>query len=327
LHQACLAEIVSGDPAWVAHEYLNAHTSAQFFPDLVARAAAHGLAYVGDAPSSDPALREPHGLREALLERELAGDLLEASLDAITGRPVRHSLFCHADAPRQTRPGPEQIAHLYVRSQLAPKSAEPPPRGNDANAMGGQFVGDDGTLVESSDPILTHVLWALARVRPDSRRINDLLDDARRATTASGVAQEWAYAERQEFCRTVRLLHMQGQLTLSLRPLPLATPTRYPTWTAHRLARHEAKARGSVTTPLHTVLPLSPISQAVVLRLDGSRNEAELVDDLVSAVWRRELDLRQYNVAVTHPVRLAALARQAYAETIAYLAPWGILTG
>lgn len=101
---------------------------------VAARAAEHGLAYLGDADLSELRLdRFPPGVDDAL--HRIAGDdvvLREQYGDLLAGRPFRQSLFVRADAAPSPQPVAAGVERLRLRVEVAP---DPLPGGGHASPL------------------------------------------------------------------------------------------------------------------------------------------------------------------------------------------------
>ncbi|MGJ7581165.1 methyltransferase regulatory domain-containing protein [Variovorax sp. RHLX14] len=85
----------TADPAYISHEFLEPFNAPCYFTDLLARASAHGLAYLAEAASSSMfAENYPDAIRDFLL-RECGGSqvVMEQYIDFFTNRSFRQTLF------------------------------------------------------------------------------------------------------------------------------------------------------------------------------------------------------------------------------------------
>ncbi len=227
--------------SYLLHEYLVPCSRAFYLHEVVERAQAAGLRWIGDVAPSSLSPAEHRQTRAAL--GDLSDDPLVAEqlTDIVGFRQFRASLLYRADASLGTPPA----RSAWVAEGFVAAPPEDPSPGDSAevrvvlDALGQRWPAD------LSPAALAHALEcepaALLEI------LGSLVDD--------------------------------GRVRLRPRSLPIATePGERPRVTA--LTHFEAQHRSFVTTPLHEHAPLDAFHAALVSRLDGRHTHAALVEAL-----------------------------------------------
>lgn len=223
------------------HDDLAENYEPVYFHDFAARAARHGLQYLGEARPLDTA---PGNLRpEAIASvREMAaGDRIaeEQYLDFLRMRRFRQSLLCHAEAKIHHAWDVERAEGLYAASSARDNGD-------------GSFSSPAGTRLTTSHPGRIEYLRRLIAAWPGSERVS-----SRDATLAAEL-----------FGAGVADLHAFPGVALRAGEKPCASP----------LARHQsASGEATVTTLWHRWINLEgEQSRRMLALLDGTRDRDSL---------------------------------------------------
>ena len=249
--------------AYLLHEYLVSECRAFWLHELVERARAAGLRWIGDVAPTGLSPAVQRATREALVG--LPGHdaiVVEQLADIVEFRQFRASLLCKAAAAIEPRPGLEA---LLLEAHLAASSADPQP-------------GDS--------PLASAILEQLAPRWP-----------------ADVPAVELARAldvKPFELVDTSFALVDDERLQLRPRPLPIAAPSPAPR--VAELSRFEAEHLSFVTNPRHELAPLDAFHAALIHHLDG-RPRAAVVDALVDDVRSGRLQLSGSAVPTVEQLR------------------------
>ncbi len=262
-------------PSYLYHEYLEAVNEPFWLRQFVGDANRHGLRYVCD---TDLHTRYPSTLGdhiEALFETIEDPIEREQRLDYLRVRGFRQSLLTHAGTAVRRDPA------LPVFETLAFAADLTPPKSLDLRRAKAQsFTKQDGTPVPASHPLTKAALAELHRMFPDSVAYADLLAAAQAAVTKGGGA---AYAQQGEHLSgELFSLYAHRHLGADLAPRTLRSPPSDPP-RATALARLQAAA-GQVATVRHATMDLDAFGQALLGRLDGSREVAQLAAELTEAL-------------------------------------------
>jgi SAM-dependent methyltransferase len=258
------------------HDDLSAHNEALFLHELVARARAYGLDYLGDAELADM-----HGHRVARPVLDTLADIadrvvFEQYLDFLTGRAFRRTLLCRADAAPEASPLLARVPQLQVLAAAAPDPASATPA--EPSALHTErFRGRDGVVASTADPLTRAALWTLHSEAPRALPF-DALYETLCARVPLSVPSEEGVAE------LVLALATSGLVELCADALPVTlTPGERPRTSA--LCRAQAARGGVVTSQRHKNVALDdePARRLVSL-LDGTRDRAALCAALAGVV-------------------------------------------
>ena len=264
--------------SYVVHEELEAENHPVYFSDFAQSAEAAGLRYMCEAYPSVTDVQLSAELRDQL--RQLSADDIqyEQYLDFVRNRTFRRSLLCRADRTVAREPVPEAVPSMFLRARCvaeATASAEP---GTEV------FRTSAGTSITMSHPMVRAALHALIDARPAALSFDDLLEQTRARVGAEGTVSREMLADAMLRCAMVRLLDLTTHAErCATRPSRSAT--------ASPLARHEARTESLVTSLSHVQVRLSDFDRALLTRLDGTRDERALVDEMIAASAMQDLGL------------------------------------
>lgn len=247
------AELVAEQSdSWVFHDLLAPVNRPVFLHEMVDRAAAQGLQYLGDA-RLDAMLpdRLPTDV-QAKLASLGGGQVQQEQLrDFVIGRSFRRVLLCRDDVALKRELGPQCLDGLYVRGRLV---GEGP----------GRFRSLDGDELTVSDPVLQEVFGALAQRRPESLSMAELeaMGDPGRVRSNLLLAASRRLVELR--ARPDDLVGRPGQ-----RPVAEGVVAA--------LARD-----GEVPSALCERVRLDGLERALLPLLDGTHDAAALVDALLA---------------------------------------------
>jgi len=149
-------------------EFLSADNEPCHFHEFVARAGAHGLAYVCDASLADP-LPESLGPERAARVRAMAVDSglpVEQCMDFFTGRTFRRALLMKGTGHRAV--GAAAWMPLHLSCPLRPESS-----------TDGTFVfRQDTAQLKTNDPVVGAALQFLSHAYPETRSFSEVVAHA-----------------------------------------------------------------------------------------------------------------------------------------------------
>ena len=262
---------VGKDTDWtIAHEQLADHNTPFYFTDFVARAKAHGLAYLDDA---SPEITAEHGgAPDAARARAMAKNdpvVAEQYLDFLRGRAFRRTLLCRADVEVARAAPPDAVESLLVGSRVRSTIADPDVR----RRASVRFVGELGETT-TDHPLTKAALVHLAEVAPRAIPYPELLEAARVRLGDARASDRDVNLLRRFLVRTFL---STGPATIELRtfqPEMAATPSERPQTT--RWARDEAKRHPRVTSARHEGIALPEPLRMLIPLLDGTRDQTEI---------------------------------------------------
>ena len=309
--------------AYLLHEHLEAENRPVAVHDFAARAAAHGLQYLGDARFRAMADNQPPAVRAVL--DGLASDAVEREqyLDYLRNRNFRRTLLCR-EGVALTRPvSPAGVVRLRVATRVAPVSA-----GTDLHPTAvEQFRGEAGTVIATGNPLVKAALRVLAEHWPRSLPFDDLhrlalarLVQATGAEPAPADREPRTLAEAliQAFAAdVVELYAHEPDFVVEIGEHPTASP----------LARLQAEAGHRVTNLRHKVVPLSDFDRLVLRQLDGRRDWFAILDALDQAVSSGAFPLSQDGRPLTDPLRIRQVLGKSLDPSLTRLAAGALLVG
>ena len=259
-------------PDWyVLHEHLAPHNQPIYFHEFVSRAAAKGLQFIGEAQGSPTgAANIPPELDEAI--RRFGVDLIrrEQYIDFVTDRSFRRTLLCKTDVQLHRIPRGEDIASLYVASQLEPAAPvldyrAPQPQ---------RFKSAKGVEVTGSDPMIKSALFYLGTLYPRSIRFDELCGIARQRLGppppgANTAAQDAALAKCVLDCYVAEVMDLNAAadaFTMEISERPVASP----------IARRQARDGLFVANLRHEYVQVDEASRVLLQQLDGAHDRRAL---------------------------------------------------
>jgi SAM-dependent methyltransferase len=301
--------------SYLYHEYLEETNDPLLFSDFVVRAGDHGLQYLADSqlhtlfPSTLGAAAESSLARfDELIDEEQYADFLRL-------RPFRQSLLCRAADGLTREIDLDGILSLPLYTDLAPDAD-----GILRNSAGQSFRADS--------PLLRAVLDELGQGFPHARSLAELLPAATHRITSktAGGAAETAPLMHELFN-----LYISGALQPTLcdpdapgRNGVMAGGVAATHPRASQLARSLASAgENLIPTPRHQALQLDPLSVRILALLDGRRDQAGVVEGMLSTAARDPALARMLGHG--RPDRIRAGIRASLAQLLRLLRRHGLL--
>ena len=245
------------------HDELAAVNEPVYFHEFVSHALRYGLRYLAEADFFE--------MQTGVLPEPVAHELLEVEdpirreqyLDFVKGRMFRQTLLCRAELEPDRSPRPLVVEELAVSSPARPAG---PPDGQGRVT----FEGPMGSALTTDHPLVSRALEQVGGSWPGAIRVRDLLP---------GDASE---ADRMALCDAILRCYAANLVQLHAAPPPLTTSiSERPE--ASPLARHQARSGQLVTNLRHTTVRLEDdLGRRLVALLDGTRDRAQLVDELRS---------------------------------------------
>lgn len=295
------------EDTYLLHEFFEDDNAPCSVRDFLARAGAAGLEFVAEAQSPGLRLTLPEAARE-LVER-WAGTVAEREqyLDYVVNRAFRRTVLRRAGGPGASDPSSAAVAGLSVRTLVVPAASSGAEAADGTGEAPIEFVhpGRSGSL-KTNDPVLKAALLALGEVRPLALDFGTLWERVRARLDASG--RPWPRAEDQ-----AREMLQAALLRLFLADLAElhVRPPRFVTDVSERplgspLARRQAAEEKVVTNLLRRRVDLDELARAVLVELDGTRTERDVLDAIVARLGSGALELSDGS----GPVRDEVAARE-----------------
>lgn len=254
-------------PAYLLHEYLEESNTPLYFEDFAARAARHGLDYLGD---SDPFMMEVDNLPANVADklRQSAHDriALEQYVDFVVNRTFRRTLLCRRGPTIDRTMRPERMRRLHAAAQLTV-----------VDAQNGAFKTLQGKTFSTSHAQTKAALTALVKLWPRALSFDELHAQTGGDPT---ILADILYS-----------LFWSGVVELHVFP-PDCTNIVSARPRASDLARRQATAGILVTNQRRRVIKLDdPVARELLRHLDGTHDRAGLVRRLDAEVAAGRLDV------------------------------------
>jgi SAM-dependent methyltransferase len=313
------------DPVFF-HDDLEAVNEPVYFHEFAAHAAAHGLQFLAEAEYGEMAERAlPPPLVEALAP--LAGDDIikwEQFADFTRRRAFRRTLLCHAGITITRPAGVDGVMRLRAAGDVVQESA---PGSGDPGAPP-VFRNPKGVTLSTNLPLVRAALAHLGTLWPRSTPFADLLSRAKSAAGAGAAAGEaQAELDAAALARALLAAHAGGLVEFRTRD-PAMVTVPGPRAVASPLARLQAGEGSVVTNLLLTGVRLEgSLARELLIRLDGTRDRADLLRDLGDLVTSGAVTLSEAGVPVQDSSRAAALLDAGLGAKLHQLGRMALLVG
>jgi SAM-dependent methyltransferase len=285
---------------YIRHEHLSGDNVPLYFHQFASLAEKAGLRFMAEAELANQAthmLSEDARAAIAALSDQVVRR--EQYLDFLRNRTFRQSVLVRGDRPSLSAPHIPHLDALALSAELAASDTE----------GGGQtaFKATNGTTLSTEDPLLISALSLLARRSPDRINTAALLDglaptEKARADLRNQLAQ----------CVTSGLIAVHSVDA----PYAVVRTTRPK---ASRVARAQAVSQKRVTNMDHRMIELETLGQRTLLLMDGSRTEAELLDDLIDAVVSGAIRIAKDARPVVEPEEIRPLLAEQLEQTLQFM--------
>jgi methyltransferase-like protein/SAM-dependent methyltransferase len=257
LLQQRLESLWARNPTSIFHDELSEYQEPVYFREFAARAARHGLQYLGEADFHE--MQDCTQPRETVAQLHLlAPDLIEREqhLDYLKCRRFRQTLLCHADVALDRRLRSEQMREFRIHTARPRDPDKPTPS-----------ITNHPLAVAANDVLLD--AW------PTALTFAELLAAVRERGGASD--------DDELLLQDLVLAHVAvGLFELQTSPARYARSAgEFPR--ASRLARLQAEAGAIVTNLMHRPVHIEDDrSRALLQAMDGTRDRAALLETLRS---------------------------------------------
>ena len=305
--------------AYLLHDFLEPFNQPVYFFQFVERANAHALQYLGE---SEFATMLPSNLSTETAEtlRRIAPDLVrtEQFMDFLRNRQFRQTLLVHRDVNLTRQVDARLLQSLEVGSAVQPVSV-PVDERSQAKA---EFKLATGQSLTSSTPITKAAFVIMGLRFPRTAPFTELRDAARgRLGTLPTAAPDPATVAADTQTLALELMQCAGAnlVELRIRPASFSMQVRERPL-AWLVARQDARVGPHVSNLRHETVTLDEFNRQLLLRLDGTRDRAALVDEMVQLVMTNQLAIQQEGVEVRDPATVRAITTQAVDQNLVTLA-------
>ncbi|MCC7041140.1 MAG: class I SAM-dependent methyltransferase [Burkholderiales bacterium] len=305
--------------AYLFHDFLEPNNDPVYFHEFVERAAAHRLQYLGESELETMLVSNfPPPVAQTLAK--IAPDLVrsEQLMDFLRNRQFRQTLLVHADVPLTRAVDAGLLRGFEIASMALPATR---PVDLDSTEKT-RFGLASGAGMSTTSPIVKAAFVVLGERWPLSIPFAELCSAARsRLATLPTAAPDATQAAQDASVLAAELLRCAAATIVELRPraLPIALDPG-PRPAAYAVARQEARTGAQVSNLRHETVVLDEFHRQLVLRLDGTRNRAALVDELAQLVTTNALAIEQEGVEVRDPASVRSVMGNAIDQALVGLA-------
>ena len=305
--------------AYIFHDHLEPYNAPVYFHQFVEIANRHGLQYLGETELATMLPSNFPGDTAETLKR-IAPDLVrsEQFMDFLRNRQFRQTLLVHADVPLSRAIDWRALESLELGSPAQPVS---PPVDERSNAKV-EFRSPLGISLSTSTPITKAAFMLMGLRWPRTTPFADLCAGARsRLGTLPTAAPDPAIVAQDSMTLGTELLQCAGAGMVELRSRPalftLTVPDRPHAWD---VARVEARDGVHVANLRHETVTLDEFNRQLLLRLDGTRSHAMLVEEMAKLVESNQLAIQQEGVEVRDPASVREIMARAVQQNLVSLA-------
>ena len=310
---------------YLLHEFFEDDNAPCLVHEFLRRAEAAGLEFVAEAQTPGLFGSLPEAARE--LVSRWAGDVAarEQYLDLMVNRTFRRTVLRRAGGPKAGAPSPEVVERLAARAVVVPAPVAWEAEGKDGPI---EFVHPGrGGSIRTNDPALKAALLALHEASPAALPFETLWERVcERLSASPGPASRPAPETREALRSSLLRMFLADFVELHVSPpRPATEPGERPVGSP--LARRQAANGSIVTSLLRRRVELDELGRAVLLELDGTRDEAEVLDAVVARVCSGALELSDESGPVREAAAASALLGGEIRPAIARLARLALLAG
>ncbi len=306
------------------HDDLEGDNDPKYFRDFMAHAAAHGLAYVGDAYFGQ---MFGAGIKPEALEKiRHAGDRLdfEQYLDFLYGRSLRTTLLCCQEIAPSGQIVHDSVRSLWISTDAKPVGGDGKPlplasvHPNTEETL--TFRADECTLAVTT-PLAKAALYELALAAPKPMPFQMLVDRVK-TRLASSAATDFGpqLAETATEWFAMRLVELY-----SYCPPVAARAGERPG--ASAVARYQAEhGWARVTNLFHRRIGLDDeLAGRTIALLDGRHDRAAIIEALIEPVLSGRVRVRIAGQPLADPWRIRPLLAERVEACLADFARHGLL--
>ncbi|OBA85138.1 hypothetical protein A5662_00200 [Mycobacteriaceae bacterium 1482268.1] len=298
--------------AYLLHDELETFNAPCYFYEMVQRAGAHGLTFLGEA-RLESMIPDNHGPKVGQYVREQGGGvqvLMEQYMDFAVNRLFRESLFVHSECARQINyaPDPGRYAAFHLAAWLPPADDE-----TRLDNSRQEYLESDGARLFTNDPGIKAALDALRARWPWTLSRSELIEAVRTRLVGAGLKPSANLGEHLDGLTATLILQGQARFRLDpVTPEPASMPLRLfePIRRMAELTRWDDES--SIFNLWHEALLLSPMDRHVLPLLDGTRDRDALLGALITIDREHEIEIE----CDGEPVSGEAERRAAFSEYV-----------
>ena len=288
------------DDAYIAHEFLEEENNAFYFTDFVEAAAAHQLAYLGEADPATMVMDNlPPPVAQALSSLSLDYLATEQHLDFLRNRAFRNTLLCHSSASLDRNINTATLRDLEV---TALATLRRPSRNNEPAV----FTVPNGKEILISDRHAADIMAHVATTGRPSRPFREVIEEVVGALGATSGESD-ASALREEVGRFLLQGYFRRLVDLTVGPIDGAAHSETEKPCVLPLARWQAAKGFRVSSHRLEMLQPDPFAAKLITVCDGTRDRAAIIDALTEAMKNGELQFQEHGQPIQDPERARSI--------------------
>jgi SAM-dependent methyltransferase len=273
-----LDAVSRADDSYLFHEHLEEVNEPTYFHEFVERARQSGLEYLGEADYGMTTLDSfPPNVRAML--QGVSRDWIETEqyMDFLRNRMFRQTLLCRGDRRVERAPHIAGVLKLHVASNAKPEAEV------DVRSAQPVVFRRGGSTLTTSEPVVKAAMLELRDRWPQSIPFLELASIARSRTGSSVSAFQTDHLGpgARQFAETMLNCYATGQVDFSSVRAGFITRVDEKPRTS-RVIRAQAEDGSTVTDLRHGGANLDDFQRQLLIRMDGTRSQAELLDDVVN---------------------------------------------
>lgn len=318
-----LERFVNTNANYVYHDALADINEPSYFHEFMAHAGRHQLQYLGEADFHemlDRVFKPEVGQALGLLARSRVER--EQYLDFVKCRRFRQTLLCHEAVRLDLALKPELAAQFYVASTARPVSPQPDLYGPTVE----KFLGRRGANIQTSCALSKTAFLVLGEIWPQPLHFPELLARVREQIKANtGQNANPPEQDAVELGKTILQSYAAGLVELHVF-LPAYARQVSERPAASSLVRWQARQGGYVTSLYHNSMAVDDaVGRQMLLLLDGSRDRAALLEELLAFVQAHEGMRNPDGQPIQDVAQARALLAAELEKNLAKLARTGLL--
>ncbi|MFO0760012.1 MAG: class I SAM-dependent methyltransferase [Byssovorax sp.] len=306
------------------HDDLSALNEAFYFHQIVDRASAHGLKYLGEAVFAD--MQDQPFSPDVRKTIRASGDLVtcEQYLDFLSCRAFRQTLLCRTDVPLERDLDARAARRFRALSLSRPLSTKPDVQGAGVE----RFESLSGATVSIGFPLAKAAMVELSARAPEALSFDELLSAVRERLRPPGspvLTEDELRQEEQDLGETLLMAYGSNMIEMHLHAPALSlSPGERPK--ASLIARTQAETSPHVTNLWHKNIFIDePFALRLLCALDGTRDRDALVDRLTAETLAGAFPLLRDGEPVKDEAEARAMVRDRLGPALEKMARYALL--
>jgi len=307
---------------YLFHEHMEEFNVPLYFHQFVERAEQHGMQYLGEA---EFATMMTSGFSQEVADtlNRISRDIIrvEQYMDFLRNRLFRRTLLCHREQPLERNLKNLENQDFLVASAAAP-STEPV---NLSAGVKQSFRLSSGANIETEFPITKAAFLVLKEHWPKAIAMTTLYENATRKLRDMDIFPTGKETNLRRILFT-DLLHCYSLNLVELHTWQGDFINEIPSYPkTSQLSQYLLAKRGFAINQRHMPVHLDPVSLRLIPVLDGTRNQDELMDYLISSVDEGKLILKKENLPLDEREHLHKALREAMDKSFTNLSKSAML--